>query len=105
MESQTVVDYAAVLHDLKKRRDDLDKAISGIEQLMGLPVSTVANGDMSSPVSMLAPGDTNISSDAFFGMNIAKAAQKYLSMRKKPATPTEIAAAFEQGGFPHQSAN
>lgn len=38
METALGIDYVAVLADLKKRREDLDKAIAAIEPLAGLPV-------------------------------------------------------------------
>lgn len=115
------IDYSAVLADLRKRRDDLDRAIAGIEQLIGLP-STSAQGAESAledgdkgegartplrgagkPADPPLPSGGPLPSDAFFGMSISQAAQKFLTIRKKPATAPEIAEALEQGGLPHQS--
>ena len=123
MESAPEIDYSAVLADLKKRRDDLDKAIAGIEQLIGLPASSAPDANSAETVDgdkvgkgvriplrgtvkaadSPLPSSGPIPSDAFFGMSIAQATQKFLTMRKKPATAPEIAEALEQGGLPHQS--
>lgn len=122
MEPGSGVDYSAVLADLKKRRDEIDAVITLLERLYntgGLltnmldtaaaPATLVAPNPGSSASSMGPPAPRKeeapggIPSDAFFGMSISQAAQKFLSMRKKPATAPEIAEALEQGGFPHQS--
>ena len=102
MEPQPV-DYAAVLADLEQRKADLERAIAAVRMLQGLPpvIQTNGEGSLGTPI---VP-EAKLGSDAFFGMNISAAAQKYLSIRKKPATSPEIAAALEQGGFPHRSAN
>ena len=112
METTPGIDYQAVLADLEKKRDDLDRAIAGIRLLIGLPQSS-SPGPVSEPligpsVGPPAPrssGETRIPSDAFFGMSIPAAAHKFLSMRKRPATSPEIAEALEAGGYPHQSSN
>lgn len=111
METSPTIDYAAVLADLEKRRDDLDKAIAVLKNVIGT-LSSAATGNVfpASPAEALsALGNPNsdivIGTDAFFGMNIVTAAQKYLMARKKPATAAEIAEALEAGGFPHQSAS
>lgn len=98
---QPAIDYQAVLADLKKKRDDLDKAITGIETMLGV-VITPGTGSLSftgqTPAAEIAP-------DSFFGMNISTAVQKYLGMQKRPKTTSEIAEALEAGGLPHQSDN
>lgn len=126
METTPGIDYGAVLADLKKRREDINMAIAAIEQIMrvlGIPIPPdnldagsgegVDHGQGFPPpppnkapgaLPAIPTGDTHIREDAFFGMSISTAAQKFLSMRKKPATAPEIAAALEQGGYPHQSA-
>lgn len=108
METTPGIDYGAVLSDLKRRRDDLDKAIAVMEQLIG--AGAPANGGGTTvvtptplPLQMAGGADLQIREDAFFGMNIVSAAQKYLGMRKKPASPREIASALSAGGLPTQS--
>lgn len=108
METATGIDYSAVLADLKKRREDLDKAIALIEQIGGFPSPGNGVASTESTVVPINSGaattrDSSIREDTFFGMNIASAAQKYLEMRKKPATPMEIANALSEGGLPTQS--
>lgn len=94
------IDYNAVLADLEKKRDDLDKAIVGIKILMGLPATASGAAVTTAPS---AQSEAELDSHAFFGMNIATGAHKYLSIRKKPATAAEIADALIKGGFPSQS--
>jgi hypothetical protein len=104
VETTPEIDYGAILAALKKKRDDLDKAIFGVEQLLGLP----SGGDTPTATATVTPTngasrETLIRADTFFGMNIASAAQKYLEMQKKPASPVEIATALTAGGMPSQS--
>lgn len=100
MEPNQGIDYNAVLAELEKKRDDLDKAIVGIKILMGLP--TAAPGGGASPPAPAA-NEADLDSHAFFGMSIPIAAQKYLTIRRKPATAVEMAKALIDGGFPSQS--
>lgn len=108
METTLGIDYQAVVADLKRRRDDLDRVITGIEQLLGflaIPggADAVAMSTLAASPPMPPKDATNIREDTFFGMNIVSASQKYLEMRKKPATPVEIANALAQGGLTSQS--
>ena len=48
-------------------------------------------------------GETEISHDSFFGMTIADAAKKYLSMVKATKSTAVIAEALERGGLKHSS--
>ena len=43
------VDYVAVLADMKKKRADLDKAIVGMEAMLGLMPSAGASAALSTP--------------------------------------------------------
>lgn len=106
METTPGIDYQAVLADLKKKREDLDRAIVGVEQLLGLPPSSNGDASIAPAATLSGPSpinDAQIREDAFFGMNIVSASQKYLEMRKKPATPVEIATALIAGGLPTRS--
>ena len=110
METTPVIDYKAVLADLEKRRDDIDKAIAAVKSFIGLVPGAAASptvGPMSAAqaLSEIASNpDFVITSDAYFGMNIVSAAQKYLAARKRPANSMEIAEALAAGGLPTQSA-
>ena len=112
------IDYAVVIADLRKRIEDMQRAVAILEALHGSGAlgASAASGNGGSgsgegtAAAALAGQSTlkegaPIPSDAFFGMSISNAAQKYMNMRKKPATTPEIAEALEQGGFPHQSGN
>ncbi len=102
MEPATPVDYAAVLVALEKKRAVLDAAIAGIKVLMGDADAMIAELAATPP----APENPGVlDAHAFFGMNIATAAHKYLTITKKPATAADIAVALENGGFPSQSGN
>lgn len=92
-----IIDYNVVLADLKRKRDELNAAIAGIEAMLlgaGAPIATPAGA---------SPTPTTIGPDTFFGMSIAQAAQKYLNMKKRPQTAPEIAAALIEGGLQNQS--
>src|SRR2546430_8646508 len=95
------IDYQTVLADLRRKRDELDKAIAGIEIILGLtPSGGAALG------AAAANGEpAEVRPDSFFGMSIANAAQKYLLMVKKPQTTPEIASALHRGGLHNQSEN
>jgi hypothetical protein len=95
-----VIDYAAVLADLKAKRADLDVAIAGIERMVGL--ATAAQGAASIDVTQHG---SDVEPDSFFGMSIADAAKKFLAMKKKPQTTADIAEALEKGGMTHTSGN
>lgn len=99
------IDYAAVLADLKAKRADLDKAIAVIEPLVtGVASALVVEGSNGqSSAQPAAP--TGINEHSFFGMSIAKAAETYLTIKKKPASAIEMAGALVDGGFPSQSDN
>jgi len=95
------VDYKVVLADLKRKRDDLDKAIAGIETILGLSVSVAISG----VAATAEVGTAEVKSDSFFGMSIVQAAQKYLGMMKKPMGTPEISEALAKGGLLNQSEN
>src|SRR5262245_18228097 len=101
METNTGIDYHAVLADLKAQREKLDAAIAGIETMLGMQASS---GAAQVGASKLA-APTEIKSDTFFGMSIVNAAEKYLNMVKAPKANPEIAAALEKGGLHNTSGN
>src|SRR3972149_2519357 len=96
------IDYVAVLADLKRRRDELNAAIAAVEPLAGVTIAEADTNGTGIPKFKAKKLDADamvaeIATDAFFGMNISQAAEKYLSIRKKPAKAPDIAAALEQG--------
>jgi hypothetical protein len=91
-----VVDYQAVLADLKAKRAGLDQAIAAIEQIIGVSTSTT-------PATVeLGPGVT-IKPGMFHGMSLTEAAVAYLRVTKQKRSIRDIADALEQGGFYHTS--
>lgn len=93
------IDYAAVLADLKSKRDALDAAIAGIERIVGQAGGSAVTGVTDPQVS------SDVQSDSFFGMSISEAAKKFLAMKKKPQSTQDISGALEQGGMTHTSDN
>lgn len=96
------IDYEAVLADLRSRRAQLDAAIAAIEAIAGVGAQDAGTG----AVEQAAAGrPSDLRSDSFFGMGIADAAKKYLSMMKRPQSLAEISKALVSGGFTHASTN
>ncbi|MCM0019913.1 MAG: winged helix-turn-helix domain-containing protein [Tagaea sp.] len=92
--------YAAVLADLRVKRDKIDQMISSIEAFRGQQGATVASGD-GSGAGPAAPTD---GPGAFLGMSIADAAKKLLSARRQPLKNADIVLAFKAGGLVLNSA-
>jgi len=97
---ETPIDYNAVLADLRKKREEIDRAIAGIEIVLGLAPSS-ASASVATTHGHSASGD--LGEDAFFGMSIAEAAKKYLQFKKKPQTTQVIAAALKAHGLQNAS--
>lgn len=95
-ESQGLDPYAAVLADLKAKRDQIDAAIQAIEGLRatgGVTVSasaTVTQPGQNSPPD--GPG-------AYLGMTIPDAAKKVLATRRQTMGNADILAALKAGGL------
>lgn len=99
--SQDQIDYAAVLEDLKKRREKIDAAIAAIALILGDPSAALAsvssNGDEA--------GTNAVKGDTFFNMTVPDAIRKYLSMMKEPQRATVITRALKSGGIKSLSKN
>ena len=104
------IDYNAVLADLMAKRTQIDAAIEVIRSLIGSSaIADSGNGDSTSlptqrelPPSQGTPSSgVPIQSDTFFGLTTAAAVRKYLSLVKRPQTPTAIAEAIHRGGQVH----
>lgn len=91
-DSQGVDPYAAVLADLKAKRDQIDQAIQAIEGLRtNAPATTSA---ASTPPPLAADGR-----GAYLGMSIPDAAKKVLASRRQTMGNAEILAALKAGGL------
>jgi hypothetical protein len=106
------VDYSVVLADLKRRRDELNAAITLIERISLGGAAATGGADLgldgSQPTSEGAPRDalpTKVESDTFFSLSIPEAAKKYLRMKKRPAGTRELSNALMEGGYLSQSKN
>ena len=102
------ISYEQVLADLKAKRDVLDKAIAGIEQIVG-QVNTLSafpgSHAITSVTAKEAPATSTLESDTFHSLTTAEAAKRFLQMMKRPQPTGDIARALEQGGLLHKSQN
>lgn len=80
--------YATVLADLERRRDQLDLAILTLKAIMAQGGAS-PNGP-----------DGKIAHDAFLKMSIPDATKKYLSMARQKKSTQSIIDALEEGGLP-----
>ncbi len=96
------IDYEAVLDDLKARRDQLNVAIAGIEQMLGLAASSPAGATPSVTDEQLPK---QVETDTFFGLSAVEAAKKYLKIVKRPAAMKTIHDALKDGGYLTHSKN
>lgn len=99
-ESEALDPYAAVLADLRAKRDQIDQAIQLLEMLRGgigniLP-SGLGGGTPTSPD--FGPG-------AYLGMTIPEAAKKLLKAQRRAMGNVEIAKLLKEGGLAMQSAD
>jgi hypothetical protein len=108
----TEIDYAKVLQDLKSKRDRLNSAIEGIEEMLGMAPSPASpeNGNRPPPEQVLVDGTgrllpRQVASDSFFQMSASAAAEKYLNIVKRPASTNEICDALIRGGYLTNSKN
>jgi hypothetical protein len=92
--------YAAVLADLERRRDELDRLIAGIRHVMGLGGSSPegAPGGGGGTVHRGEPA-RELRSDAFFNMKAPEAVRSYLAIMKRPQSIPEIVEGLRAGGF------
>jgi DNA-directed RNA polymerase delta subunit len=86
------IDYVAVRDDLKKRIEQLQSALNGVEGILAA-VGLTGSQRASSP--------QDIARDEFLGMTIPDAAKKYLEVVRTPQTIGQIWEGLKQGGLPH----
>lgn len=97
-ESQGVDPYAAVLADLKAKREQIDQAIQAIEALRGGAATTPA----ATPAGQVSPTD---GPGAYLGLSIPDAARKLLTTRRQPMSNADIYAGLKAGGLHMNSAD
>jgi hypothetical protein len=88
-------DYAAILADLEREKEELEAAIAVLRRKAGLgPTPDATSGTATE----------QIRADAFYRLGIGEAAVAYLRMTNRtPKTSAEIASALNRGGLVHQS--
>jgi hypothetical protein len=90
--------YAAVIADLKRRRDEIDAMIAQLEAMAtGAPSSLIEpSGGTGRSVK---PHATERTHNDFLGMSIVDASKILLGKRRTPMSPAEIVAGLEAGGL------
>jgi biotin operon repressor len=95
----TSTPYDAAIADVENRIRSMQNALETLKQLrastLGEPSPAATNFSRSA--------ESEVQHDSFFGMTIADAAKKYLTMMKATKSNAEIAAALEHGGLKHSS--
>jgi hypothetical protein len=105
MSDDTATDpYAAVLADLRAKRNKIDEAIALIESLRGDRVLGPAVA-VDSIGQVATPGSPNDEAGQFLGMTVVDATKKLLGLRRKTMGTAEIASALQRGGLVLQSAD
>lgn len=108
-ENQLESPYAAVLADLRAKRDEIDKTIKFLEGMSGVKIAAGA-GHSAAVASAHAIGgtqgdDASLDEGAFHGMSIVDATKKLLSIRKRKMGNPEIARELAAGGLVMNSAD
>lgn len=86
--------YAAVIADLKRKRDKIDEMIQSLKVLRsGGAVAA------SEPDEQTRPDSANLGESPFLGMSITDATKKLLASRRKPLATADILSALEDGGL------
>lgn len=106
-------DYSAVLADLERKRDELDRTIATLRAFAGIavegpsepppPAGPGGTPPKTAPAKKDAP--TELRSDTFFGMKAPEAIRTYLLMSKGPRAVAEIVQALQSGGFMTSATN
>jgi len=100
--------YAAVLADLRAKRDQIDQAIRTLEAVAG-DLSSIARAPASAAAPAATPAallkENNQWGGDFLGMSIADATKKLLASQRRAMSNTEIASALQVGGLVMNSAD
>lgn len=98
--SSSPTPYDAAIEDVEGKIRQLQAVLETLRSLRAAPAD---GSSPSAPVGSSREGDTEIRHDTFFGMTIADAARKYLTMVKHTKSTADIASALESGGMKHAS--
>lgn len=91
--------YAAVLADLRAKRDKIDNTIRVLEEMSGLSLKPGLDGDLNWTVGVQVESAPENDAGMFLGMSIVDAAKKLLNLRKRAMTNTEILSEIQRGGL------
>ena len=98
-------DYGPILADMRRRRDELNRAIATIEAVSGLPPAAAEGDSNGDAVAGVVAGATGLRRDSFFGMKAPEAARTYLAIVRQPRTASIIAKDLMDHGFHSSSGN
>jgi hypothetical protein len=112
MDEETQSQYAAVLADLERERDELDAMIARLRRKAGeahdvepagSPASVNGKSSLGAEAAKAIP--TALTSSSFFGMTIPDGIRMYLRMAKRPTPSPVLIKALEDGGLQSTSKN
>jgi hypothetical protein len=102
-ESTSFDPYETALAELRKKRDQIDSLIAGIENIRAGGASAFAGA-----TAQASNGASNVPAEgpgAYLGMTIPEAAKKLLANRRQHMRNPDIAAALKAGGLALASAD
>ncbi len=99
--------YTALLQHLEQQRDEIDTAIRTIRKVLGQTAAVQPQAPLKgeivviskAPKSVVESPEPKIKPGMFTGMQVWKAALKYLQLTKKPQNTRQMAQALMQGGL------
>jgi hypothetical protein len=112
MDEETQIQYAAVLADLERERDELDALIARLRKKAGeahdaepagLPANGTAKPSSGAETSKTVPAA--LTASTFFGMTIPDGIRAYLRMAKRPTPSPVLIKALSDGGLQSTSKN
>lgn len=97
--------YAAVLADLRAKRDRIDNTIRVLEELSGLKLADMGGNAQYAQRNQDAAPSIEETAGMFLGMSIVDASKKLLALRKRTMGNVEIAKELQVGGLVLTSAD
>ena len=99
--------YTALLQHLEQQRDEIDTAIRTIRKVLGQATAVQPQAPLKGEIVVISKAhksavespELKIKPGMFTGMQVWKAALKYLQLTKKPQNTRQMAQALMQGGL------
>ena len=106
-ESETKIDYEAILVDLEAKKAAIETAIAGLKAAMSAFGTTEGTSFVKLGATLVNPSmhGGEVPAGAFLGKSIPESAKLYLSIAKSKKTTREIADALRKGGMETSSTN